>query len=272
MRDKKFRKITEKNITSIYGKIIQIRNTGYRITKENCFPSGFSLASVNLDKEPFIPLGDILDIEVTLIKEFNMINISIRHKLLSLKTEFRKQFNLTVGTKIQLTGTSIKYKYKGKLFEISMVDYYSLSLIESSFGLPLSGNCDKINFDKMGFVYRGPNDIIDNRDKITIPVPTMIECSLLPPTKNVGITAKQFKEVSIGIGSKPDPLNLPDFPDFTEDDLPPLEDVMEGVSELEKEIGECSRKVEFKIPKKWKASDKLDKNSIYGQFGNNIND
>ena len=38
---------------------------------------------------------------------------------------------------------------------------------------------------------------------------------------------------------------------FTEDDLPPIEDVMNGVSELERQIGEQPRDMQFKIPKDW---------------------
>ena len=43
--------------------------------------------------------------------------------------------------------------------------------------------------------------------------------------------------------------SIPD--DITEDDLPPIEDVMNGVSELARQIGEQPRDMQFKIPKDW---------------------
>ena len=242
MRKKKFRKITNRNATSIYGKIVKMVAMWERKIFHN--PSGYKIMFSYLEKLGPMNLDFVTEdtiesfgVDIKGYQNDYQIYIDITSVgLQGIHNDFH--FVLCDGCKVSLTGSSIIIKSGGKLYCARLVKLIRFPIMASDF------DGDRLN-------------IYSNLDLSTH---TNVESSMklalgglesfIPSDR--GINLDTFKDVVIGIGSKPEPMKpLPDFPDFTEDDLPPIEDVMNGVSELERQIGEQPRDMQFKIPKDW---------------------
>lgn len=283
MRKKKFRKITEKNIASIYGKIFGLKKRWVDPTNFLNVYATLMIISYNIDvsgcgyNDSILKCKYISKWDVSLNKDTIIIDLK---KTFDRCNNWHLTVRLTVGDKIAFTGSTVKFKYDGIDYTIRLFGKYRrLGQMPDDF----DGDILYTGKIRGEFLYKGPTKIYDKKQPMNFGTnllssdmiknldlekmyPTAppadsargstIGCPLFPPTPNNGVTAKQFKDAFVGYGSKPDPLNLPEFPDFTEDDLPPLEDLLSGVAELEHHIGEQNRSMEFKIPKNWDSPKK----------------
>ena len=265
MRKKKFRKITEKNIASIYGKILGLKKRWVDPTNfdnEYITPMMLSYGMNHLSRCEFnVRVSRYISVacwDVSLTK--NTIVIDIKGFTLGMSSYV---FRLTVGDKIALTGSTIKFKYDGT--------YYMINLSKRCKRLsPMPGDFDGdvMNVVKIHpeLLYKEPiktydekkplgfgtsllhSDMIKNLDLEKM-YPKALATSARGSLEEVFYPNGQPKEIQITsiygeFGG--DTMSV-----FTEDDLPPLEDLLRGVAELEHHIGEQNRSMEFKIPKNW---------------------
>ena len=226
MRKKKFRKITNRNAASIYGKIIKMVAMWERKIFHN--PSGYKimfsylkkLGPMNLD---FVTEDTIESFGVDIKGCQNEYQIYIDITSVGLQDVHNDfHFVLCDGCKVSLTGSSIIIKSDGKLYCARLVKLIRFPIMASDF----DGDVLKLTHTKID----APSLYVNLKD-----LPYKLDLSSV-----YGKLGNKYRLLE---------SSIPD--DITEDDLPPIEDVMNGVSELERQIGEQPRDMQFKIPKDW---------------------
>ena len=234
MRKKKFRKITNRNATSIYGKIVKMVEMWERKIFHN--PSGYKimfsylekLGPMNLD---FVTEDTIESFGVDIKGYQNEYQIYIDINSVGLQgihNDFH--FVLCDGCKVSLTGSSIIIKSGGKLYCARLVKIIRFPIMASDF------DGDRLNVIKMDV----PSLYVKLHSLDHLFGKKIEELPKLDLSSVYGKFGNQYRLLE---------SSIPD--DITEDDLPPIEDVMNGVSELERQIGEQPRDMQFKIPKDW---------------------
>ena len=244
MREKKFRKITEKNISSIYGKILNIRK---KWIYPNIFEYGYITPMMLSYKtyasskySEFIQKHSIitsLDVHMT---ETGFV-IEIPEMFMGCK-KYNKTFSFKVGDKIFLSGSSIQFKYRGIHYTITVNKIQKLPqpgedfdgdklfnnlygnmcvVVDSVDSSCYPGNTDTKNDICTRVDREVAQQILSEKMKIAIDD----QNQFLPSGK--GVNLDTFKGFVSGIGSKPEPMKpLPNFPYFTEDDLSSMKSVM----------------------------------------------
>ena len=245
MREKKFRKITEKNISSIYGKILNIRK---KWIYPNIFEYGY-ITPMMLSYKTYTSSGKYsdfiqkhsiitsLDVHIT---ETGFV-IEIPEMFMGCK-KYNKTFSFEVGDKIFLSGSSIQFKYRGIHYTITVNKIQTLpqpgeyfdsdKLFNNLYGNmcvvvdSIDSSCyPGIPIPRTTFA-PGVDREVDQRilsEKMKIALEDQDQ--FLPSGKEVNLDT--FKGFVAGIGSKPEPMKpLPNFPYFTENDLPSMENVL----------------------------------------------
>ena len=234
MRKKKFRKITNRNATSIYGKIVKMVAMWERKIFHN--PSGYKimfsylekLGPMNLD---FVTEDTIESFGVDIKGYQNEYQIYIDINSVGLQgihNDFH--FVLCDGCKVSLSGSSIIIKSGGKLYCARLVKIIRFPIMASDFDGDML-NVIKIDEPSLYVKLHSLDHVFGKK------------IEELPKLDLSSVYGKLGNKYRLLESSIPD--------DITEDDLPPIEDVMNGVSELERQIGEQPRDMQFKIPKDW---------------------
>ena len=233
MRKKKFRKITDKNIASIYSKINKTLMTW--VNKAQKYPNDYNI-TVEYKKPIFGRNFKAVDKLVELNVWFRNgqrtknIEIDLRHDSVMVKNNCLKTI-LKAGDKIFLTGSDIVIKHNGVYYNIRIVRMYRLPMLPDDF----DGDILNVYSCKDG-KFVNPQDFIVSNDIVndnwsldpSIPMLPKLNCSSL------------YGE-----------FGNHETDNITEDDLPPLEDLLNNVGELEEMIGSDTREMQFKIPKGW---------------------
>ena len=234
MRKKKFRKITNRNATSIYGKIIKMVAMWERKIYHN--PSGYKimfsylekLGPMNLD---FVTEDTIESFRVDIKGCQNEYQIYIDINSVGLRDVHNDfHFVLCDGCKVSLTGSSIIIKSGGKLYCARLVKIIRFPIMASDFDGDML-NVIKIDEPSLYVKLHSLDHVFGKK------------IEELPKLDLSSVYGKLGNKYRLLESSIPD--------DITEDDLPPIEVVMNGVSELERQIGEQPRDMQFKIPKDW---------------------
>ena len=236
MRKKKFRKITNRNAASIYGKIVKMVAMWERKIFHN--PSGYKIMFSYLKKLGPMNLDFVVEdtvesfgVDIKGCQNEYQIYIDITSVgLQDVHNDFH--FVLCDGCKVSLTGSSIIIKYGGKLYCARLVKIIRFPMMASDF------DGDRLKHTK---IY-APSLYV-NLKKLPYINPQLIS-PLDSPWQCVHSAMHMVESI------KGDNIKTVED-NFTEDDLPPIEDVMNGVSELERQIGEQPRDMQFKIPKDW---------------------
>ena len=234
MREKKFRKITNRNATSIYGKIVKMVAMWERKIFHN--PSGYKIMFSYLKKLGPMNLDFVVEdtvesfgVDIKGCQNEYQIYIDItRNGLQDVHHDFH--FVLCDGCKVSLTGSSIIIKSGGKLYCARLVKIIRFPIMASDFDGDML-NVIKIDEPSLYVKLHSLDHVFGKK------------IEELPKLDLSSVYGKLGNKYRLLESSIPD--------DITEDDLPPIEDVMNGVSELERQIGEQPRDMQFKIPKDW---------------------